>query len=182
MPRQSIVRFDGEYAFLSNFHPSPVVIRSDRQSLKRIECATVEHGFQACKTHDPVQRRRIATAPTPGEAKRRGRRVSLRSDWDEIRDSVMRALLAQKFRTDSALGQRLLATDGAEIIEGNTWGDRYWGTTDGTGENRLGKLLMVRRAELSAALGMPPRAIEAPAGSRLIVPDPWRRVRHPSGS
>lgn len=45
-----------------------------------------------------------------------------------------------------------MATDDAELVEGNTWGDRYWGVVDGVGENRLGKLLMERRAELRAQL------------------------------
>jgi ribA/ribD-fused uncharacterized protein len=148
-----IDRFDGtEHAFLSNFYPSPVVIREDSRNLERIECATVEHGFQACKALDPVQRRTSAAAPTPGEAKKRGRRATLRPDWDAIRDDIMRSLLAQKFRRGSPLGLRLMATEDAELIEGNTWGDRYWGVIDGVGENRLGRLLMERRAELRAAL------------------------------
>jgi ribA/ribD-fused uncharacterized protein len=151
--RARIDRFDGtKYEFLSNFHPSPVVTRGRSGNLERIGCATVEHGFQACKALDPVQRRTIAAAPTPGEAKRRGRRATLRPDWDEIRDDIMRSLLAQKFRLGEPLGQRLMATDDAELIEGNTWGDRYWGVVDGVGENRLGQLLMERRAELRAAL------------------------------
>ena len=64
----------------------------------------------------------------------------------------MRSLLAQKFRLGQPLGLRLIATGDAELVEGNTWGDRYWGVVDGVGENRLGELLMDRRAELRAAL------------------------------
>jgi ribA/ribD-fused uncharacterized protein len=148
----TINRFDGDHAFLSNFYPSPVVIRGDMRALERIECATVEHGFQACKAVGLVQRRTIAAAPTPGEAKRRGRRASLRPDWDEIRDDVMRQLLAQKFRLGEPLGLRLMATGDRTLVEGNTWGDRYWGMVAGEGKNRLGELLMARRAELRAAL------------------------------
>ena len=76
----------------------------------------------------------------------------------------MRSLLAQKFRLGSPLGLRLLATGDAELIEGNTWGDRYWGIVNGAGENRLGTLLMDRRAELRAALTAEanmPRDVEA---------------------
>jgi predicted NAD-dependent protein-ADP-ribosyltransferase YbiA (DUF1768 family) len=72
-------------------------------------------------------------------------------DWAEIRDDIMRSLLAQKFRLGEPLGQRLMATGDAELIDGNTWGDRYWGVVDGVGQNRLGQLLMERRAELRAA-------------------------------
>jgi ribA/ribD-fused uncharacterized protein len=148
-----IDRFDAtEYAFLSNFHPSPVVIRVAEETPEQIACATVEHGFQACKALDPAERRRIAAAATPGEAKRRGRRTTLRPDWEHVRDEIMRALLAQKFRLGEVLGLRLLATGDAELIEGNSWGDRYWGVVDGVGQNRLGQLLMHRRAELRTAL------------------------------
>lgn len=151
--RARIDRFDGtEYAFLSNFYPSPVVIRGDSASLERIECATVEHAFQACKALDPVQRRTIALAPTPAEAKRRGRRATLRPGWDGLRIEVMQALLAQKFHFGTPLGLRLMATEDAELVEGNTWGDRFWGVVDGEGENWLGRLLMMRRAEMRAAL------------------------------
>jgi hypothetical protein len=77
----------------------------------------------------------------------------------------MRALLAQKFRLGEPLGLRLLATGGAELIEGNTWDDRYWGVVvDGVGQNRLGQLLMQRRAELRTALSeqaYPPSPVSA---------------------
>ncbi len=163
--RARIDRFDGtEYAFLSNFHPSPVVIRVEQASPEQIACATVEHGFQACKALDPAERRRIAAAPTPAAAKRRGRRTRLRPDWEHARDEIMRALLAQKFRLGEPLGLRLLATAGAELIEGNTWGDRYRGVVDGVGQNRLGQLLIQRRAELRTALSEqanPPSSVSA---------------------
>lgn len=149
-----IDRFDGtEHEFLSNFYPSPVLIRGDSTTLERIECATVEHAFQACKALDVAERRLIAAAPTPGKAKRLGRKAALRPDWDDVRIDVMRALLSQKFGWQNPpLAVRLMATDDAELVEGNTWGDRFWGVADGVGENHLGKLLMERRAKLRAEL------------------------------
>src|SRR4051794_18921925 len=93
-----VERFDGTPdAFLGNFYPPPGLVRADRRGLERIECATVEHGFQACKALNPAERRRIAAAPTPAEAKRRGRRTALRPDWEQVREDIMRMLLAQKF-------------------------------------------------------------------------------------
>ena len=58
---------------------------------------------------------------------------------DRIR--AMRDLLAQKF-SDPVLRKRLAATAPLDLIEGNTWGDRFWGVYEGEGENWLGRLLM----------------------------------------
>ena len=136
-----IERFSEDYAFLSNFAPVPggVVYEGVRYS-------TLEHAFQAAKTTDPAQRAMIGTLPTPGQAKRAGRRVSLRPDWEARKLSIMGVLLRQKFACEPFRGL-LLATGSAEIVESNTWGDRFWGV-DGNGENHLGLLLMAIRAEL----------------------------------
>ena len=42
---------------------------------------------------------------------------------------------------------KLEETRGSELIEGNTWGDRFWGVSRGIGENHLGKILMEERGE-----------------------------------
>ena len=135
-----IERFDGEYAFLSNFWPSPIV-------LDRITYPTVEHAFQAAKADNRLERERIAALPTPGAAKRAGRKVALRPDWDRIKVEVMEDLVRRKF-ADPELAERLLATGAAELVEGNTWNDRFWGVCRGQGRNELGKILMRVRAEL----------------------------------
>ena len=82
--------FDEEYAFLSNFFDSPI---SDGE----LWYPTVEHYFQAMKTTDFELRKEIADAPTPGKAKRLGRRVELREDWEDIKDDVMYEALQKKF-------------------------------------------------------------------------------------
>jgi ribA/ribD-fused uncharacterized protein len=110
---------------------------------------TVEHAYQAAKSMDPQVRRKIQGAGSPGEAKRLGRNVILRSDWDEIKLSVMEDLLRQKFGSKNiGMSAMLLRTGTLELIEGNTWGDVYWGVCNGKGENHLGKLLMKIRQEL----------------------------------
>lgn len=147
-----IDRFDGtEYAFLSNFYPSPITGGSG------IVYPTVEHAFQAAKTVDPGSRALIARLPTAAAAKRAGRQIPISvpggvKGWDTMRIDVMRACLRLKFVLGGRLGLMLMATDDAELIEGNTWGDRYWGVCDGRGANHLGILLMERRAELRAEL------------------------------
>jgi ribA/ribD-fused uncharacterized protein len=109
---------------------------------------TVEHAYQSAKTTDMNERRRIAGIKEPGEAKKAGRALKYRADWDEVKFKVMEECLRYKFTQHPELGEKLLATEDAELIEGNTWGDTIWGVSNGVGENRLGKLLMQIRQEL----------------------------------
>jgi ribA/ribD-fused uncharacterized protein len=141
-----IDKFDGEYAFLSNFYHHPIVDDDG------IRYATNEHYFQAQKTLDLNQRRRIAAAATPGQSKHLGRTVDLRADWENIKTDVMLEALHKKF-SDPILARMLLATGDAELVEGNYWHDNTWGSCScercqNRGENRLGKLLMQVRSEL----------------------------------
>jgi len=144
-----INRFDGRYGFLSNFYLSPLVLPQWHQAVGEI-APTVEHAFQAAKTEDIAQARMVVHASSPGVAKRLGRRVTIRPGWEQGRDVVMESLLRLKFVPGSDLAAALLDTGDAELIEGNTWGDRYWGVCEGAGENRLGKLLMKIRSELAS--------------------------------
>lgn len=146
----SIEHFRGRYSFLSNFHPSPLVWES-------VEYPTAEHAFQAGKTLDPAQRRRVAAARSPGEAKYRGRSVRLRPGWDDwVRFEVMEQVLAAKF-ADPALRRLLLATGDLRLVETNNWHDVTWGVCScaghGWGDNHLGRLLMELRAGLRYLAG-----------------------------
>lgn len=139
------MRFENEFEFLSNFSKSEII-------LDGIIYPTVEHFFQAMKTEDPIQRAEIAAAPTPGKAKRLGRKVQLRSDWEEVKEQIMENGLRLKF-ADPELKAKLLATGDKYLEEGNTWHDNYWGVCycidcqDIMGKNHLGKLLMKLRTE-----------------------------------
>ena len=143
-----INKFDGEYAFLSNFHPS-CPIRDEYG----ISYPSVEHYFQAMKTLDKYQRINIAIQPTPGKAKYLGRRVNLREDWEQIKEQVMYDALIQKF-SDPIMKKKLLVTGDATLIEGTTWHDNYWGNCscdkckDIIAKNMLGNILMRLRSEL----------------------------------
>ena len=142
-----ILYFTGAHGFLSNFYTLssmyPVCLDGDYYR-------TVEHAYQAAKTLDANWRRTIAGAPTAGYAKRNGRRAPLRDGWDAMKIDVMRMLLVQKFQ-DAYLQERLLRTGDAQLIEGNTWGDVFWGCCGGRGENHLGRLLMEIRFDLIEA-------------------------------
>lgn len=136
-----ITRFYGLHRFMSNFWPAVVVFEG-------YSYPTVEHAYCAAKTLDKVERTKIMQARTPGEAKRLGKKVTIRRDWDELKLSVMEDLARQKFQKHSDLRRGLLATGNAEIFEGNTWGDKFWGVCRGEGHNHLGKILMKVRSEL----------------------------------
>lgn len=141
-----ITVFEGEHAFLSNFYNSPF-------SYEGIEYPTNEHFFQAMKTKNLKERQAIARAKTPGQAKRLGRQVQLRSDWEQIKEVVMYTGLLLKFQ-DPFLRAQLLATQNEELVEGTTWHDNEWGSCSCSrcinirGANKLGKLLMQVRSEI----------------------------------
>lgn len=136
----------GPWWFLSNFARSPITIDG-------ITYRTVEHAYQAHKTLDITERRRIAAIPTPGAAKRAGQRVALRGNWERVKLSVMLECLRLKF-ADPELEDALLSSGDRELIEGNTWHDNTWGNCicprcrATSGQNLLGKLLMQVRSEL----------------------------------
>ncbi|HRS74679.1 MAG TPA: NADAR family protein [Anaerolineaceae bacterium] len=141
--QNAIVSFSREYYFLSNFYPAEVY-RLD--VFDPFPYRTVEHAFQAAKAINGSDAEAIRMAKTPTEAKLLGRHVTLRSDWDIFKISVMSQLLLQKFSIGSPLRERLRATGSNLLIEGNTWGDQVWGCTrfngEWIGQNLLGIMLM----------------------------------------
>lgn len=139
--KNAIGEFKGRYFFLSNFYESPLVYDGYR-------FGNAEAAFQAAKC--PNRMAEFCNL-NPSEAKRLGRRVYLRSDWESVKDKVMYEVCLCKFTQNSELLERLLQTGNDELIEGNTWGDKVWGVCDGIGENRLGKILMQIRGELRLA-------------------------------
>ena len=155
--------FRGQWGFLSNFSAARVKLDEEWYP-------TVEHAFQAAKVlpnetyrgyftdlgyGERRWRWRIRNAPTPATAKHVGRQVPLRPDWNRLRVEVMRDLLLQKFSPGRVHLNRLLATGDAQLVEGNTWHDNFWGACGcgrkdcavKVGENMLGQLLMEIRAQ-----------------------------------
>ena len=141
---QSIDSFSCEYAFLSNFYPSPLTYEG-------ISYPTVEHAFQAQKTFDETERKKIAQCKKPGRAKGLGRKVKLRQDWESVKVGIMTEIIRIKFESDEELKTLLLETGTAKLIEGNTWNDRFWGVCGGKGKNWLGRILMQIREEFQSA-------------------------------
>jgi ribA/ribD-fused uncharacterized protein len=136
-----ITEFSGRWTYLSNFALCSVWFEGHMYG-------SVEHAYQAAKTLGEDQRRRIRHLPTPNQAKKAGRWVTLRPDWKDVKVPIMKRLLQEKFAQEPGR-TILLSTEGAKLIEGNWWGDQFWGQSPlGCGQNMLGTLLMEVRAEL----------------------------------
>jgi len=138
---EPIRSFQGEYRFLSNFYPAPVIYWG-------YQYPTVEHAYQAAKAQTHRDRELIRKAETPGVAKRLGRQIRRRPWSYRERLDTMKLLVQRKFRHHPDLTAQLLATGDRELVEGNEWGDTFWGIYQGGGSNHLGRILMEVREEL----------------------------------
>ena len=137
--------FEGQYFFLSNFYEEAPLI-FDHLLYQNSEAA-----FQAQKC---PERRVEFSELNPSAAKKLGRKVKLRPDWDQIKDEVMYQVVKAKFEQHLDLIQALILTGDTELIEGNWWHDTYWGVCEGKGQNKLGKILMRLRTEFKKSLGV----------------------------
>lgn len=139
-----IKEFTDGYIWLSNFWLSPVV--KDGRVYP-----SVENAYQASKF--PKEERSRFVSCSAGKAKGYGRGAKLPENWDDEKIPTMKRLLRQKFRIGTYNSVLLIATGEKEIIEGNSWGDIFWGVCDGAGENNLGILIMEIREELRIKTG-----------------------------
>lgn len=144
--------FRGRWFFLSNFYPCEITHRG-------IKYPTVEHYYVAMKIKGSVfiggvqfteadAREYVSLLKTPAEAKKFGRIVEVRPDWNGVKLVVMDWGLRLKYSPGTPLAEMLLSTGEEELVEGNNWGDVFWGKVNGKGENHLGKILMRIREEL----------------------------------
>ena len=139
-----IDRFDGKYFFLSNFFPC-IITYSDK------EYSSAEHLYQAFKANNDEDHEAIRRTSTASMAKKLGRQVEMRQDWEIVKDLVMENVIRLKFAQNPELASRLQATQDNELVEGNWWGDLYWGVDNKTGEglNKLGQILELIRDEIN---------------------------------
>lgn len=138
---KDILEFRGPTRWLSNFHVE------DFEWQGKVY-ASSEHAYQAAKATTEEEHEHVRLSRTPGVAKRRGQKVQMRPDWNDVRVDVMYSVLKAKFAPEKLLALRLVETGDAHLEEGNNWGDVFWGVCDGAGENNLGKVLMRIRQEL----------------------------------
>ena len=131
--------FDGEYDFLSNFYECPILWKGNlyRNS---------ESIYQSYKTLDNVPF--DFTKTTGSQAKKISKKLNVRPDWNKIKFDLMYEICQEKFNQNTDIAQKLMNTGDAILIEGNYWGDTYWGKCKGVGQNKLGQTLMRIRNEL----------------------------------
>lgn len=134
-------KFVGRLAFLSNFANYGFVAGG-------VTWPTVEHFFQAMKTLDSKEREEIRCLKTPAEVRRVGKRVQLRKDWHEVRLSVMEYAVLKKFEQNATIAKWLFRCSDEDLTEENSWGDTFWGTCKGEGQNHLGLILRKVRDHL----------------------------------
>lgn len=146
--------FRAAYDWLSNFYRSEITYDG-------VTASTVEHAFQAAKAVGASDRAQILVSPSPGHAKRLGRKLQrIRPDWEDVKRQIMLDLLRAKF-SDFTLRQRLLQTGDQMLVEGNMRHDNFWGACrceecgDTPSENWLGILLMAVREELKGGVISP---------------------------
>jgi ribA/ribD-fused uncharacterized protein len=142
---QPITSFSGEYFFLSNSFEHPFEYEGEI-------FLTIEHAYQAFKTDDPKQRRRVRNCVSPGLARLIGKGVTLRDGWDDQRFAIMENLVRAKF-SDPEMAAKLKATGNSNLIDGRPRSNTIWGCARGKdgewrGQNELGKILMKVRDEL----------------------------------
>jgi predicted NAD-dependent protein-ADP-ribosyltransferase YbiA (DUF1768 family) len=115
-----ITSFKGEYDWLSNFYPCDVDINvhfDSDNSIYTAHFSNAEAAFQACKCMTFSEFQKFETLG-PSEAKKLGRTVQLRPDWNEARISVMEQTLFNKFSKNIELADKLIDTYPRLLIEG----------------------------------------------------------------
>ena len=143
-PPLIVESFTGDCEFLSNFFPCKV------KGTRNIVYPSSEHAYQAAKFLETKTRMAIAALPEARDAKKAGRASGCRRGWDSIKIGIMTRIVEAKFRQNPDLAEKLMSLEGYLLIEGNWWGDTFWGWCHGVGENHLGKILMWVRDTLIA--------------------------------
>ena len=136
----NIKGFVDNYRWLSNFYPCKVLF-------KGLAFNSAENAYQAAKSLDPEVWKEFVPL-SPAQAKKKGREIEMREDWDKVKLGIMCDILVDKFHRNRDLRNKLLGTGDKYLEETNWWGDRYWGVCKGVGENHLGGLLMKVRDQL----------------------------------
>ena len=142
LQQKNIDSFRGDYDFLSNFYEAVI-------NYQGIQYLNNESAFQAQKCLEESEKMEFSYL-SAGKAKRKGRQIKLRPDWEQVKVPIMEEIVRAKFSQNPQLAEKLIATADRKIVEGNTWNDIFWGVdaATGKGENHLGEILMKIRGEL----------------------------------
>lgn len=107
-----IKQFRGKYKFLSNFYLCNI-------SYMNFVFGSSEHLFHAGKSLDMDYIRSLVNTEAPYDAKRLGRSVKLRPDWEEIKDNWMLFVQEMKYQQHPDLREKLINTYQHDLVEGN---------------------------------------------------------------
>lgn len=136
--------FREEYAWLSNYAECKI-------DIKGIIYDSVEHAYLSCKLPDD-EWKILCTRNSPRVIKQELTKRLIRPDWDDIKIDAMRYCLNEKFRQEP-FRTKLIETGNQNIVEGNYWGDTFWGVDlkqdPNIGENNLGRLIMSIRDNIN---------------------------------
>lgn len=150
-----VPEFRGDYAFLSNYDTNApfrwrgIMFWSGEQAFAYAKTFYAKNKKRA----EHVQEQIMATT-SPGNAKKWGRDREMGLDlelWDAHKIQVMREIVAAKFKQVPEYAGKLLNTGCMMLVEGNDWGDQFWGrsldkaTGQMLGLNMLGVILMEER-------------------------------------
>ena len=147
------VEFQGDKRYLSNMYPAEIYMDPSLSQMfpmftfdNYIYTAS-ENLYQALKSN-LFQHRKLFAEVGAKYSKNLGKKLEIRSDWEDVKIEAMRLCLMLKFDQHPDLAEKLIATRDEYLEERNDWNDTYWGTYLGEGENHLGKLLMEIRTLL----------------------------------
>lgn len=166
-----IAGFRDDFRFLSNFYNAPVTYNG-------VTYKNSEAAFQAAKflhlTPDDIRAKvspsiidgygfdltddhcveHAFAAMSAADAKKLGRKLPIRPDWEDVKFDIMREIVDSKFANNAYLKRKLLATGDEQLVERNWWHDNIWGDCacdrckNRAGKNMLGVILMETRARL----------------------------------
>jgi len=160
------IEFKNEKRFLSNMYLTKIIFSEDflkdfepYKFLKRKGIVadnelylSSEHLYQALKSESKKWQKLIRDTEKPEKTKNLAQKklktllannentFLIREDWHDIKIEVMRICVYLKFLQNEDLLNKLKSAE-YKFEERNCWGDRFWGTVYGAGENWLGKIL-----------------------------------------
>lgn len=138
--KDKITRFRGKYLFLSSTYICPIEYNG-------IKYNNSEVAFQSMKFDEIGMRKQVAKLSAK-EAREISKKYPLKKEWHKIKEAIMYDITLCKFKQNKELARLLIDTDTKELIQENDWNDTVWGTVNGIGENKLGKILMRVREEI----------------------------------
>lgn len=157
-----INQFRGENFFLSNMY----VVENELLTADEQYVPTSEHFYMSSRFKTKEDRVAVANVRAEDADKRvfadglaaktlaheliKEGRPHFESSYQRFK--IMHAAIFAKFVTNPELARRLVETGEERLVEGNSWGDRFWGVSpveNGKGNNYLGIILMNIREKIA---------------------------------